>query len=76
MTRSVCEAHYALPKDRIEIRDKIVYLTVPNSRFEYSRKKLNPRDNLGPVTVPEDAYFVIGDNRQSFWGICKANSDH
>ncbi|HSA87489.1 MAG TPA: signal peptidase I, partial [Nitrospira sp.] len=24
----------------------------------------NVRDNLGPVTVPPDSYFVMGDNRE------------
>jgi signal peptidase I len=24
----------------------------------------NVRDNLGPVTIPPDSYFVLGDNRE------------
>ncbi len=68
-----------LPHERIEIRDKDVYvngtrLTEPYVQHtDRSILAENPRDNLGPVTVPPDAYFVMGDNRESsldsrFWG--------
>ena len=61
-----------LPGESIEIRNKTVY--VNNSALDdraYSQRidtgildaKINPRDNFGPVTVPEESYFVLGDNR-------------
>ena len=70
-----------LPGDTIEGRDKIIY--VNNEPLEepyavHTDPHINPkgaktRDNFGPITVPDNALFVMGDNRDEsfdsrFWG--------
>jgi signal peptidase I len=57
----------AVPGDTIEIRDKKVYVndnpvTEPYVFFRRPLERLEG-DNVGPLTVPERSYFVLGDNR-------------
>jgi len=71
-----------IPGDILEIKEKVLYLNGRAQRDEtYINTKdaeaiphiVSIRDNFGPITVPKDAYFVMGDNRDHsldsrFWG--------
>jgi signal peptidase I len=57
--------------DIIEIRDKKVFLNNKPMKDEHGTHMdpqiipgtARPRDNFGPITVPPNALFVMGDNR-------------
>jgi len=60
-----------LPGDVVEGKDKQVYVNgqlyvtpqAVHKEKEIIPKEQNPRDTFGPVVVPADSYFVMGDNR-------------
>jgi len=77
-----------IPGDTVEIKDKKVYINgklQEETNAIYTDEKVYPnsvhlpimyrnRDNFGPIIVPGNCYFVMGDNRDHsydsrFWGL-------
>jgi len=70
-----------VPGDVVEGKDKKIYVNGVHyqnpheihKEDELVPKERNPRDTFGPLTVPDNSYFVLGDNRDRsydsrFWG--------
>lgn len=73
-----------LPGDEVRIKEKKVYingklLSEPYVVHADSWNRGFPRDEYGPITVPSDSLFMMGDNRDSsddsrFWGFVPAEN--
>ena len=60
-----------LPGDKVEVKEGRVYINDQPIQEKYIEDQPNYR--FGPVTVPQDEYLVLGDNRNNsydshYWG--------
>lgn len=60
-----------LPGDKVEVRERIVFVNDQPLDEKYIKEP--PVSDYGPVTVPSDSYFMMGDNRNRsfdsrYWG--------
>lgn len=53
-----------LPGETVEIRDGKVYIDGSEEPLDDSFVPETPTGNYGPFEVPEDCYFMMGDNRE------------
>ena len=61
-----------LPGEKVEIKDGKVYINDAEEPLDDSFVKGVPLGSFGPYEVPEDCYFMLGDNRNNskdsrFW---------
>jgi len=72
-----------LPGETLELRHRKLYIDGRKLDEPYvvhtDPREINRRDNFGPVVIPPDHFFLMGDNRDNsndsrFWGFASRDS--
>ena len=65
-SKSYIKRVVGLPNDRVEIREGQVFINGESVAEPYVDSKYNQaRRNINEISVPEENYYVIGDNRDN-----------
>jgi signal peptidase I len=64
-SKSFIKRVIGLPGENIEIRDGIVYVNGHAIEESYVPPQYEDKSDFGPIRVPKDSYFVMGDHRIS-----------
>ncbi|MCP8616020.1 signal peptidase I [Salirhabdus salicampi] len=63
-TKNYVKRVIGLPNDTIEIRDHVLYINgEPDEQLYLGEEEIQATADYGPVDVPPENYFVMGDNR-------------
>lgn len=52
-----------VPGDKVEIKDGLVYINDSEVALEEDYLSVTPKGDFGPYEVPDESYFMLGDNR-------------